>query len=102
MTSNSISRTNLFEQYLFAQYITRQYSQNKIADIAEAKKYVDKHNDENKAKKYLNANVRFNDALKDIEEKKYLKFIKDGFLLTFTSWNYLNKIYRFLMVTLNS
>lgn len=102
MTSNSISRTNLFEQYLFAQYITRQYSQNKIADIAEAKKYVDKHNDEKKAKKYLNANVRFNDALKDIEEKKYLKFIKDGFLLTFTSWDYLNKIYRFLMVTLNS
>lgn len=102
MTTNSISRTSLFEQYLFAKYITKQYSQNKIANIDDAKKYVDKHHDEKKAKRYLKANVRFNEALKDIEEKKYLKFLKDGFLLTFTSWNYLNKIYRFLMVTLNS
>ena len=102
MTTNSISRTSLFEQYLFEKYITKQYSQNKIANIDDAKKYVDKHHDEKKAKRYLKANVRFNEALKDIEEKKYLKFLKDGFLLTFTSWNYLNKIYRFLMVTLNS
>lgn len=102
MTTNSISRSNLFEQYLYAKYITNQYTKNKIANIEDAKKYVNKHNNEKVAKRYLKANIRFNNALKDIEEKKYIKFIKDGILLTFSSWNYLNKIYRLLMVTLNS
>ena len=99
MTSSSISRSNLYEQYLFARFITKKYSKNKIADIKEAKQYVNNHNDDRKAKRYLKANARFNIALKDIEEKKYFKFIIDGILLTFTSFSYLNKIYRFVKVS---
>lgn len=99
MTSSSISRSNLYEQYLFARFITKKYSENKIADIKEAKQYVNDHNDDRKAKRYLKANARFNIALKDIEEKKYFKFIIDGILLTFTSFNYLDKIYRFVKVS---
>ena len=56
-------------------------------------------NDDRKAKRYLKANTRFNIALKDIEEKRYFKFIIDGILLTFTSFNYLDKIYRFVKVS---
>lgn len=99
MTSSSISRSNLYEQYLFAKFITKKYSKNKISDIKEAKQYVNNHNDDKKAKRYLKANARFNTALKDIEEKKYFKFIIDGILLTFTSFNYLDKIYRFVKVS---
>lgn len=99
MTSSSISRSNLYEQYLFARFITKKYSKNKIADIKEAKQYVNNHNDDRKAKRYLRANARFNIALKDIEEKRYFKFIIDGILLTFTSFNYLDKIYRFVKVS---
>lgn len=99
MTSSSISRSNLYEQYLFARFITKKYSENKISDIKEAKQYVNNHNDDKKAKRYLKANARFNTALKDIEEKKYFKFIIDGILLTFTSFNYLDKIYRFVKVS---
>lgn len=102
MTSASISRSNLFEQYLFARYITKEYSHGKISDIDKAKQYVRAHNQKSTAKRYLKANIHFNNALQDIEERKYLKFIKDGFLLSFTSLNYLNKIYRFLMVSINS
>lgn len=102
MTSSSISRSNLYEQYLFARFITKKYSENKISDIKEARQYVNNHNDDKKAKRYLKANARFNTALKDIEEKKYFKFIIDGILLTFTSFNYLDKIYRFVKVTLYS
>ena len=65
-------------------------SKNKIADIKEAKQYVNNHNDDRKAKRYLKANARFNIALKDIEEKRYFKFIIDGILLTFTSFNFFN------------
>ena len=99
MTSSSISRSNLYEQYLYARFITKKYSKNKIADIKEAKQYVNNHNDDRKAKRYLKANARFNIALKDIEEKRYFKFIIDGILLTFTSFNYLDKIYRFVKVS---
>lgn len=99
MTSSSISRSNLYEQYLFARFITKKYSKNKIADIKEAKQYVNNHNDDRKAKRYFKANARFNIALKDIEEKRYFKFIIDGILLTFTSFNYLDKIYRFVKVS---
>ena len=99
MTSSSISRSNLYEQYLFARFITKKYSKNKIADIKEAKQYVNNHNDDRKAKRYLKSNARFNIALKDIEEKRYFKFIIDGILLTFTSFNYLDKIYRFVKVS---
>ena len=99
MTSSSISRSNLYEQYLFARFITKKYSKNKIADIKEAKQYVNNHNDDRKAKRYLKANARFNIALKDIEEKRYFKFIIDGILLSFTSFNYLDKIYRFVKVS---
>lgn len=102
MTSSSVSRSNLFEQYLFARYITKIYSNNNIASIDEAKEYVQRKNNEKKSKRYLKANVRFNDALRDIEEKKYIKFFKDGILLTFTSLSYLDKIYRFVKVSMYS
>lgn len=102
MTSNSISRSNLFEQYLFAKYITSEYKNDRIANIDCAKKFVMENNSNKKSKRYLKANVYFNNLLSDLEEKKYIHFIKDGLCLTFTSWNYLNKIYRFLRVTLYS
>lgn len=102
MTSNSVSRSNLYEQYLFAKYITKQYTKKQIADIDDAKKYVNKHNNKKASNNYLKANIRFNVLLKDVEERKYLNLFKDGLMLMFTSKNYLNKIYRFMMVTLNS
>lgn len=102
MTTSSISRSNLYEQYLFAKYITKKYSNNEVADIKSAKDFVEKNNKEKVAKRYLKANQRFNELLMDIEEKKYLSFVKDGILLTFTSFNYLNKIYRFFMVSISS
>lgn len=102
MTSSSISRSNLYEQYLFARFITNKYSNGESADIEDAKRFVRDNNNKKIANRYLKANARFNDLLTDIEEKKYFKFIKDGVLLTFTSRQYLNKIYRFFMVTISS
>ena len=102
MTSDSISRSNLFEQYLYGCYITKQYSKKQIASIEDAHNYVKEHNNSKNAKKYLKANKYFNDALNDIENKSFISFIKNGLLLLFASKYYLNKIYRFVMVTLYS
>lgn len=102
MTENSISRSNLYEQYLYAKYITKEYKKGNIANINDAKEFVNKHNNSKVSQNYLKANIRFNNVLKDIEKKNFLRFLKDGFLLMFTSRSYLNKIFRFLMVTLYS
>ena len=102
MTSQSISRNNLFEQFLYAKYITCSYKKGKIADVEKAKQYVTEKNSSKKAEKYLKANVRFNELLNDIEQKRYIHFFVDGVRFTFTSKEYLEKVYRFFMVSINS
>ena len=101
MTKDSISRSNLFEQYLFARYITKQYSEGKVS-VEEAKAYVKKNLSDKNAKHYLKGNERFNNALNNLEEKQYIHFIANGIALLFTSKYYLDKIFRFVMVYLNS
>lgn len=102
MTKDSISRSNLFEQYLFARYITKQYSEGKVSEVEEAKVYVKKNLSDKNAKRYLKGNERFNNALNNLEEKQYIQFIANGIALLFTSKYYLDKIFRFVMVYLNS
>lgn len=102
MTSNSISRSNLFEQYLYMAYITNEYKNNRIASVDKAYAYVQQHLNETDSDKYLEANVIFNRMLQEMSDKQFLSFIKDGFCLLFSSKYYLNKIYRFMMLSLNS
>lgn len=102
MTSNSISRSNLFEQYLYMSYITNEYKNNRIASVDKAYAYVQQHLNEKDSDKYLKTNVIFNRMLQEMSDKQFLSFIKDGFCLLFSSKYYLNKIYRFMMLSLNS
>lgn len=102
MTSNSISRSNLFEQYLYMSYITNEYKNKGIASVDKAYAYVQQHLNEKDSYEYLKANVIFNRMLQEMSDKQFLSFIKDGFCLLFSSKYYLNKIYRFVMLSLNS
>ncbi|MSS55353.1 glycosyltransferase [Holdemanella biformis] len=102
MTSNSISRSNLFEQYLYMSYITNEYKNKRVASVDKAYAYVQQHLNEKDSNKYLKANVIFNRMLQEMSDKQILSFIKDGFCLLFSSKYYLNKIYRFMMLSLNS
>lgn len=102
MTSNSISRSNLFEQYLYMSYITNEYKNKRVANVDQAYAYVQQHLNEKDSNKYLKANVIFNRMLQEMSDKQILSFIKDGFCLLFSSKYYLNKIYRFVMLSLNS
>lgn len=102
MTSNSISRSNLFEQYLYMSYITNEYKNNCIASVDKAYAYVQQHLNEKDSTKYLKANVIFNRMLQEMSDKQFLSFIKDGFCLLFSSKYYLNKIYRFIILSICS
>ena len=102
MTSNSISRNNLFEQYLYMSYITSEYKNQRVANVDKAYAYVQQHLKDKDSKNYLKANVIFNRMLQEMSDKQLLSFIKDGFCLLFSSKYYLNKIFRFIMLTINS
>lgn len=102
MTSNSISRSNLFEQYLYMSYITNEYKNKRVASVDKAYAYVQQHLNDKDSNKYLKANVIFNRMLQEMSDKQFLSFMKDGFCLLFSSKYYLNKIYRFVMLSLNS
>lgn len=102
MTSNSLSRNNLYEQYLYMRFITKAYTNGKVANISEATKFVQGKNDSIRSRKYLKANVLFNALLRELENKQFCLFIRDGFKLLFCSKDYLNKIYRFAMLSINS
>lgn len=102
MTSNSISRSNLFEQYLYMSYITNEYKNKRVASVDKAYAYVQQHLNEKDSNKYLKANVIFNRMLQEMSDKQILSFIKDGFCLLFSSKYYLNKILRFIMLSICS
>lgn len=102
MTSNSISRSNLFEQYLYMSYITNEYKNKRVASVDKAYAYVQQHLNEKDSNKYLKANVIFNRMLQEMSDKQILSFIKDGFCLLFSSKYYLNKIYRFIILSICS
>lgn len=102
MTSNSISRSNLFEQYLYMSYITNEYKNKRVASVDKAYAYVQQHLNEKDSDKYLKANVIFNRMLQEMSDKQILSFIKDGFCLLFSSKYYLNKILRFIMLSICS
>ena len=75
MTSNSISRSNLFEQYLYMSYITNEYKNKGIASVDKAYAYVQQHLNEKDSDKYLKANVIFNRMLQEMSDKQFLSFI---------------------------
>ena len=102
MTSNSISRSNLFEQYLYMSYITNEYKNKRVASVDKAYAYVQQHLNDSDTEKYLKANVIFNRMLQEMSDKQILSFIKYGFCLLFSSKYYLNKIFRFIMLSIYS
>lgn len=99
MSKNSISRTNLFDQYLYMCYITKEYKKGNIASEEKAKRFVKEHLDKKKAENYLRSNVYFNEMLQNMTDKKVFSFIKNGFKLLFSSKYYLDKIRRFAMLS---
>ena len=70
MTSNSISRNNLFEQYLYMSYITSEYKNKRVASVDKAYMYVQQHLTEKDSTQYLKANVIFNRMLQEMSDKQ--------------------------------
>ncbi|MFV0255165.1 MAG: glycosyltransferase [Erysipelotrichaceae bacterium] len=100
MSKQSISRNNLLRQFLFMKYITCEYQKGQIANIEQANTYVEQHYSANKEERYKKANVYFNQMLKNLQSKQCIKFISNGIKIVFTSFTFLQKIFRFFMVSI--
>ena len=73
-----------------------------IKNVDEAIRFVKERNSDKQSQKYSKANVIFNRMLHEMSEKQFIPFIKDGFCLLVCSKYFLNRIYRFVMLSLNS
>lgn len=102
MTKNSISRSNLYDQYLYMKYLSKAYQDGKSPSVSEAMRYAESCQDEKTAGKYSKANTLFNTMLNQMEEKQYGGFVGNGFRLLVASPQFLDKIRRFLMLSINS
>ncbi|MCF0105846.1 MAG: glycosyltransferase [Holdemanella sp.] len=102
MSKKSVSRGNLFKQYLYLKYLTACYAKGQIADIEKCKEFVTKNDTPAKSKKYTDANKYFNQMLEAKENKHYGTFLSNGFKVVFTSKEYLDKIYRLFMLKINA
>ncbi len=99
VTKNSISRSNLYEQFLYLQYITNKYKKGKIADLEEANEYVQKRLNKKVSDRYNKASTVFNEALESLNKKHYLALFGCLIKLPFISKEYLKKIYRLVKVS---
>lgn len=99
VTNNSISRSNLYEQFLYLQFITDKYKKGEIADLDEARIYVQKRLNKKTSDNYNKANTVFNEALDCLNQKHYLGVIGCLIKLPFISREYLKKIYRLVRVS---
>lgn len=102
VTESSVSRDNMYEQYLYMLYITDMYKHGKIADINEAQQFVKARYTKSKSDSFTKSNIFFNRMLQEKTEHKYISFVIDGFRLLFGSKEFLDKIFRFIHLSMNS
>lgn len=66
MTANSISRSNLYKQYLVSQCLREAFKEGRSLDIGKIDVLVGERFDQRRAAKYLKANTLFNDGMRSI------------------------------------
>lgn len=94
MSEESLSRSNLYRQFLYQRYLTACYSRGLVVDVVEANRWVDCHYDERKASSYLRANALFNDGLNRLRENQRFSALTRFSRIPLVSIGYLDKVIR--------
>ena len=98
MSSNSLSRGNLYKQFLYQQALTHSYRNGVALAVEDAEIYVDNHYSSNKAVKYAMANKEFNLGLSCVRRKMLFRAARHFIRIPVLSRGYLSKIYRLIRV----
>lgn len=96
MTEKSISRSNLYKQYLTQVALTSAFARQDLrrTDIRQIQEYVDSRYDEKAACKYAEANELFNRALNHVRQKNYLAAMLGFAQIPLCSAAYFGKVIR--------
>lgn len=94
MTSSSISRSNMFEQYLSQRFLTKSYKRGEEADLADLSSFVERHANPLQSSKYSKANLFFNEALEHLSSGRIAKGLTELAHCSLTSPYYVDKARR--------
>lgn len=100
MGEESISRSSLYEQYLYMRYLTKHYARGHAVDVAEARAWVAERLDAGRSSRYLRANGLFNEAMGCLEDHRPFGLLALLLRIALTSPAYVNKMFRLLMASL--
>ena len=100
MSKASISRTHLFEQYLYQVQLTKAYSSHKPFDPEGAKIAISSRLSEERSNKYATANAAFNEGLAQLRSGRMVKAFAALVKVPFISTAYLDKVYRLIRAAL--
>lgn len=96
MSEESLSRSNLYRQFLYQRYLTTCYSYGNPAAVSDAAKWVENHYDEGRSEAYLHANALFNRGLSLVRQRKLFNALKNLVQVPFVSWDYMKKVLRLI------
>lgn len=94
MGSSSISRSNLYDQFLSQQFLTKCYAQGTTADPGLLEQWVQTKSSEKKRRRYTEANACFNTALQQFSNGHILSAAINGFRTVLLSRQYVCKVAR--------
>ena len=100
MSLDSISRSNMYKQYLTQKYLSVFYSRGKWADINELSRFVALKYDSNKDKRYSEANRRFNSGMSLLRRGISASALKDIAAVPFLSISYFAKLIRMIRASI--
>ena len=93
MGSESLSRSNLFKQFIAQRYLTSSFRKNTLPSIEEAWNEVEGCS-YSKEQGYLKANTAFNEAVAYLHNKRIVSAVLQLLKIPLLSWSYLDKISR--------
>lgn len=101
MTNDSISRTNLFRQFLYQRYLSSCYAKGVVADPTKAADWVEEKWSPKKERRYNAANQLFNNGYSSLANKKLAGAAFDLARIPFTSLAYTTKLVRMILARLS-
>jgi len=97
LSSQSVSRSNLYRQYLMMRYLQEKYYHNNRLKYQSYEEYEKNKFDIKTAERYARASVFFERAILAKVEKKYLNMVAHIFRAMFSSIEYTKKIIRYIV-----
>ena len=102
MRQNSITRANVYNQYLLMRYLSREYTAGRVPQMDQIQSYLEKHFNVKKAARCSKGETIFYQALGLMQQKKIVSAVFTTAKLPFVSLAYTDKAYRFLRLHMAS